>query len=240
MVNQIFIRTFAHTTDIYNITFMNKIIVFANQKGGVGKSTLCMLFANYLKWKKQEVCIIDTDLQQTISQMRNSDLDFFKLDEAPYSIQPFPVKGIEVMEKLMNNAAKYDGIVLIDAPGNLTQNGLIPLLSRSDFVVCPFRYDKATTSSTVTFVKAFRKIEKETPGMHSQLLFLPNNINRKGNLEEKKVWKQNVDTFNMIGTVLPMIPTRAALERVDTIQLNPAQRDVLSAPFEEIINIINK
>ena len=25
-------------------------VVFANQKGGVGKSTLCMLFANYLSW----------------------------------------------------------------------------------------------------------------------------------------------------------------------------------------------
>ena len=30
----------------------NKIVVFANQKGGVGKSTLCILFANYLAWKK--------------------------------------------------------------------------------------------------------------------------------------------------------------------------------------------
>ena len=53
---------------------MNHIITFANQKGGVGKSTLAILFANYLCWKKMNVCIIDTDLQQTIAQMRKSDL----------------------------------------------------------------------------------------------------------------------------------------------------------------------
>ena len=33
----------------------NKKIVFANQKGGVGKSTLCILFANYLAAKGRDV-----------------------------------------------------------------------------------------------------------------------------------------------------------------------------------------
>lgn len=218
---------------------MNKIIVFANQKGGVGKSTICTLFANYLCWKKLNVCIIDTDLQQTIALMRKSDLDFYGC-EAPYSVQSFPVSDIDTMKKLMDNAAKYDGVVLIDAPGNLNQDGLIPLLSKADYVVCPFRYDKPTTSSTITFVKAFRQIEKKTPGMNTQLLFLPNNINRRGNIEEKKVWKQNVDTFDMVGTVLPMIPSRAALERFDTVEISAAQRDVVKNTFEVIIKLLNE
>jgi chromosome partitioning protein len=216
---------------------MNKIIVFANQKGGVGKSTICTLFANYLCWKKENVCIIDTDLQQTVAQMRKSDLDFYG-SEAPYSIQAFPVADIETMGKLMENAKKFDGVVLIDAPGNLNQDGLIPLLSKADFVVCPFRYDKATTSSTITFVKAFRRIEKDVPGTKTQLLFLPNNISRKGNLEEKKVWKQNVDTFDMVGTVLPMIPSRASLERFDTMDITASQRDVVKNTFEEITKLL--
>lgn len=218
---------------------MNKIIVFANQKGGVGKSTVCTLFANYLCWKKQNVCIIDTDLQQTIALMRKSDLDFYGI-EAPYSVQAFPVADIDTMQKLMENARKFDGVVLIDAPGNLNQDGLIPLLSWSDYVVCPFKYDKPTTSSTITFVKAFRRIEKEVPGTKTQLLFLPNNINRKGNIEEKKVWKQNVDTFDMVGTVLPMIPSRAVLERFDTVDITASQREVVKNTFEEIIKIINE
>ena len=56
----------------------NKKIVFANQKGGVGKSTLCILFANYLAYKKQDVCIIDTDLQKTIAGQRTKDLQIFE------------------------------------------------------------------------------------------------------------------------------------------------------------------
>ncbi len=217
---------------------MNKIIVFANQKGGVGKSTLCTLLADYLCWKKQNVCIIDTDLQQTIVLMRKSDIDFYGC-EPPYSVQAFPVADIGTMQRLMENASKFDGIVLIDAPGNLNQDGLIPILSKSDYVVCPFKYDKPTTSSTITFVKAFRQIEKQVSGTKAQLLFLPNNINRKGNLEEKKVWKQNVDTFDLVGTVLPMIPSRAVLERFDTIDITAAQREVVKNTFEEINKIIN-
>ena len=218
---------------------MNKIITFANQKGGVGKSTLTMLFANYLCWKKQNVCIIDTDLQQTIVLMRKGDLDFYGC-EAPYSIQAFPVSDIYTTGKLMKNARQFDGIVLIDAPGNLNQDGLIPILTESDFIVCPFKYDKPTISSTITFVKAIKQLERKNEEMKAELLFIPNNINRKGNTEEKKAWKQSADTFDMVGTVLPMIPTRAVLERVDTIDITPSQRDVVQNTFEEIIKLSNE
>ena len=48
----------------------NRIIVFANQKGGVGKSTLCILLADYLAYWKKDVCIIDTDLQLSATLQR--------------------------------------------------------------------------------------------------------------------------------------------------------------------------
>ena len=74
--------------------------------------------------------------------------------------------------------------------------------------------------------------------MKPQLLFTPNNIYRKGNMEEKKVWKQYAETFEMIGTVLPTVPTRADLERIDTIDINPSQRGVVQDTFEYIIKIV--
>ena len=169
--------------------------------------------------------------------MRKSDLDFYAC-EAPYSVQGFPVSDVDTMRQLMENARKFDGCVLIDAPGNLSQDGLIPILSETDFIVCPYRYDKATTASTSTFVKTILRMMREIRGMKPQLLFTPNNIYRKGNMEEKKVWKQFADTFEMVGTVLPSVPTRAVLERIDTIEITPSQRDVIQETFDYIIKII--
>lgn len=53
----------------------NKIILFANQKGGVGKTTLCGLFANYLAVNQRvPLLVIDADPQQTFYGRRKDDL----------------------------------------------------------------------------------------------------------------------------------------------------------------------
>ncbi len=50
-------------------------IVFGNQKGGVGKSTLCIMLANYLTLvKKKQVLVIDMDFQKSINEQRKFDL----------------------------------------------------------------------------------------------------------------------------------------------------------------------
>ena len=53
----------------------NKIILFANQKGGVGKTTLCGLFSNYLSVIREvPLLVVDADPQQTYSNRRKDDL----------------------------------------------------------------------------------------------------------------------------------------------------------------------
>ncbi len=213
----------------------SQVIVFANQKGGVGKSTLSLLLGNYLNWKKEKVCIIDTDLQQTVVGIRKDDLEFYS-DAAPYAIQGFDISTPEVMQQLMDNSREFEGYVLMDAPGNMNQDGLVPMFTNADYIICPFRYDKATLSSTGDFVRALQKIRQAYPQMKAQILFIPNNINRKGNLEEKKMWKQVADMFNMIGLVLPPIPSRAALERINSYDITSSQRELVRETFEKIIN----
>ena len=53
---------------------MAKIIVIANGKGGTGKSTITVQFANYLTSIGKAVAVLDADEGQTVMDMRAVEL----------------------------------------------------------------------------------------------------------------------------------------------------------------------
>ncbi len=48
---------------------MGKIVLYTNVKGGVGKTTLCGIFATYLANSGRTVAVVDADLQQSLSAL---------------------------------------------------------------------------------------------------------------------------------------------------------------------------
>ena len=214
----------------------NRKIIFANQKGGVGKSTLCILFANYLAWKKQDVCVIDTDLQKTIKMQRRKDMELYEGQEEPYVVQDFDVQDPETMQQLMDSASNTEGYVLFDSPGNVSEDGLVPMFTNADFIVCPYEYEEKTLDSTGTFVQVFNALRQHTPEMTAKLFFVPNRIDvRIGTKNELDMWKQTDAIFKQLGAVTPRITARAALKRINTVEITAAQREAVKPAFDFMI-----
>lgn len=214
----------------------NRKVVFANQKGGVGKSTLCILFANYLSYKKKQVCVIDTDLQKTIHMQRKKDAAAYEGFEEPYSVQDFDVTDPEIMQQLMDSASQVDGFVLFDSPGNVSEDGLVPMFTEADYIVCPYEYEDKTLDSTGTFVQVLNALREHNPEMKAELFFVPNRIDsRIGTSEEMKMWKQTDEIFKQFGKVTPRIASRATLKRINTFELLATQRDAVAAAFDFMI-----
>ena len=93
----------------------NITITWANEKGGVGKTTLCTLFANYLSEKKMsDVCVLDCDRQHSIVDKRKFDSQSLQTDKVPYEVKQIEIMGgltevsvdvrIVMREAVLNNA----------------------------------------------------------------------------------------------------------------------------------------
>ena len=214
----------------------NRKIVFANQKGGVGKSTLCMLFANYLAFKRKDVCIIDTDLQKTILMQRRKDSTVFVDQEEPYSIQDFDIDDPTAVQQLMESAAQVEGYVLFDSPGTVSEDGLVPMFVNADYIICPYEYEEKTLDSTGVFIQVMNQLRQSYPQMKAKLFFVPNKIDvRIGTSEEMRMWKQTDEIFANFGKVTPRVTSRATLKRINTFELTNQQRDAVKDAFDYLI-----
>lgn len=127
------------------------IMSFANQKGGVGKSTLTCMTANYLVAKGYKVLVIDSDFQGSIMVLRQLDRDQLGMDyKFPYETMYCPANKLE--EVLDNESENYD-VIMIDMPGQSYGEGLGKLLTFLDFAFIPVKTGDTDVYSTVDFVK---------------------------------------------------------------------------------------
>ncbi|WP_428330356.1 ParA family protein [Mucilaginibacter sp.] len=183
------------------------IILIGNQKGGAGKSTLTLLLANYLTTVHQhKVTILDMDYQQSIAAkaekakiLENEPL----YEVVPVDLSQFP----DLLHVILNN--KQD-IAILDMPGKMDDDGLIPALGAADIVLCPFAYDEFTVDSTLLFAMVVRQINNRAP-----LIFIPNRIKQTVKYETQTEVEKVIREF---GVIIPAIPDRIDFQRVSTFQ----------------------
>lgn len=214
----------------------NKIILFANIKGGVGKSTLCSIFATYLAQTQKQVGVIDADVQQTIIKMRERDKLQFPEMQIPWNCSSLIDQDVDKITDKMNKLKSLPFWVLTDMPGNLTDNNLLPILKGADVIVVPMSYEERVLDGTVLFVKIVRKLTK------APLIFVPNMISdQEGIKSERELRDEAISTLGKLGYITPRIKRSVVIKRTNTInRLDQYQIKAVEFAFKSIINYIEK
>ncbi|MBD1909863.1 MULTISPECIES: ParA family protein [unclassified Leptolyngbya] len=135
-------------------TKLPKIVAFANQKGGAGKSTGAVHAADWFAKQGYSTVLVDADGQQSSSEWMNE----LKLN---YEVISNPEALFDELPKL----AKSHDVVIVDGPGNASEVTKAVLI-RSDLVLIPCRdsmIDLASTGKIVQFVRQAKEIRGGLP-----------------------------------------------------------------------------
>lgn len=181
------------------------VILIGNQKGGAGKSTLTLLLANYLATIQQRrLTVLDMDYQQSIA----SKYEKAKIleNQAPYEVIPCDLRHFPKLLQVLQH--KKGEIVLIDLPGKMDDDGLIPVFLAGDLILCPFNYDEFSVDSTLLFAMVTQKINN-----HAPLVFIPNRIKNTVRYETRQQVDQVLSRF---GIISPSIADRVDFQRIST------------------------
>ena len=141
---------------------MSRIIVFGNQKGGVGKSTIAILCANALSQEpfNLKICVIDTDHQKSILEARNFDAEDHS-DPFPYTVIDMDLPTLQ--DQIHNLDKTYD-LIFIDTAGRLDinidiqQQEITKALMYADYLFIPFRAGNFNLDATLEYLKMVIKL----------------------------------------------------------------------------------
>lgn len=132
---------------------MGKVIVFGNQKGGVGKTTLTTLVANTLSQApfNKKVLVIDSDNQQSLSKSRNDDLVDQPDADVPYRILSCKGKP-KLLHDLVVKAKKTNDYIFVDLAGKLEEETKL-ILFDTDILFVPFQAGNYGLDSTIEYIQ---------------------------------------------------------------------------------------
>lgn len=201
------------------------IILFANQKGGVGKSTLAVLFSNFaVQKRKRKVKVFDMDFQQSLyNKYLNSDL---LENEKLYEVELSSIPGFKSIRKRASQDPRI--LTVIDLAGRMDDDNLVPVLKESELIICPFCYDEYSVTSTFEFCYVVKKVNPE-----SRIILIPNRVKTSVKYETMESVNHALGQF---GELTSPVSDRIDFQRLTTSYTPESLVPILDPIFNKLFD----
>ncbi len=206
------------------------IITFGTQKGGTGKTTLAIAFANYLtKIYKKSVKVYDFDFQKSFYTKWQEDeiLEMPKLYEVELVEDAYEFFDLDKILEMKES----DTIYIFDLAGTL-DDSYTELLMYADFIIIPFEYSDVSMKSTLVFINYLGYAESE-----AEKIFISSKYDKGYKYLNQEAMDTEVARFGKL--IYPPVYKRNCLQTISTRDLTYDQKYAVNKTFEEVIKHIN-
>ena len=191
---------------------MSKVVAFANQKGGVGKTTTCVNMSAYLAYMGKKVLLIDMDPQGNASSGigvdKNEDIKTLYIIDNECTVDDLILKtkvpNLDIIPATVDLAGAEISLVKINKREEILKNALKQLSDKYDYVCidCPPSLGLLTINALTACNSVVIPIQCEFYALEG-LAQLMNTI--------KLIKKHLNDNINVEGVVLTMKDNRSNL-----------------------------
>lgn len=209
------------------------IITFATQKGGTGKTTLAIAFANYLSSvSNRKINGYDFDYQKSFYYKWKEDetLEEPKIYEVE-SIGEEENQPFADFEQLIE-LKESEEINLFDLAGTLDEK-YSDLLIYSDFIIIPFEYSDVSSKSTLVFVNLLGLLESQ-----ADRVFIRSKYDKGYKYQNQQAMDMEITKYGKL--LKNPVFKRNCLQNINTRKLNYEQKYAVKNAFEELILYINE
>ncbi|HXJ98676.1 MAG TPA: ParA family protein [Gelidibacter sp.] len=209
------------------------VITFANQKGGTGKTTIAIAFANYLSVNGIGLKVFDCDFQESIHEKYTFDISSGKTPL--YDVIYLDHDSIPDVDNLIEMSDSEE-LFVFDLPGSLDVN-YVNLLHYSDYLIIPFEYSDVSMKSTIRFNEFLKVISAE-----SQRIFIRSKFDKGFSYPNKESFdsylKEEAKYNRQVSIIEHPIYKRNVLQTIDTCSLTYRQKEAVIDAFKQVLELI--
>lgn len=210
------------------------IITFATQKGGAGKTTLAIAFANYLtEISSRKIKVFDFDFQKSFYNKWKEDeeSELPKIYDVEVIGEDDEDQPFADLENIIN-LKESEEIYLFDLAGTLDQK-YSDILIYSDFIIIPFEYSDVSVKSTLVFKNLLGLLESQ-----AERIFIRSKYDKSYKYRNQPEMDKELSKYGLL--LENPVFKRNILQSIDTRKLNYEQKNAVKKPFNEIIEFIEK